>query len=76
LTTPEPAYRAPLKRWQWAELWAFVLVIAVQLWLYHVSVVTAAAWGLLVPALLIHIYIWMRPLLRTQLRDEHRDEQG
>lgn len=59
-----------LKPWQWAELWGLVLVITVQLWLYKVSVVAAATWGLLVPALLAHIFLWMAPLLRE--RDDAR----
>jgi hypothetical protein len=63
---PESAPASPFKTWQWAELSALFLVIAVQLWLYQVSVVAAAVWGLLVPALLIHVYFWMAPLLRQQ----------
>jgi hypothetical protein len=66
VTDPEPAPGSPLKSWQWAELLALFLVIAVQLWLYKVSVVSAAAWGLLVPALVIHVYFWMAPLVRQQ----------
>ena len=62
----------PLARWQWAELWALVVVIVVQLWLYRVSVVVAAAWGVLVPVLLIHMYVWMAPLLRQH----HREPRG
>jgi hypothetical protein len=62
---PEPVQQSsPLKPWQWAELWGLVAVIVVQLWLYRISVVAAATWGLLVPALLIHTYFWMAPLLR------------
>jgi hypothetical protein len=75
LTTPEPSPRSPLKPWQWAELWALALVIAVQLWLYQVSVAAAAAWGLLVPALVIHMYFWMSPLLREQRAHDPLDEQ-
>jgi hypothetical protein len=71
VTEPEPAPGSPLKRWQWAELWALVLVIAVQLWLYGVSVPAAAAWGLLVPALVFHMYLWMAPLVR-----QHRSQGG
>ncbi len=44
----------------------FVGVIVIQLWLYQVSVPAAAAWGLLVPALALHIYFWMAPLIREQ----------
>jgi membrane protein YdbS with pleckstrin-like domain len=66
VTDPEPAPVAPLTSWQRAELCALLLVIAVQLWLYRVSVVAAAAWGLLVPAFLIHVYFWMAPLVRQQ----------
>ena len=64
MTDPEPG--SPLKSWQWAELCAMFFVVAVQLWLYKVSVVAAAAWGLLIPALLIHVYFWMAPLVRQQ----------
>jgi hypothetical protein len=74
LTTPTPVPGSPLKRWQWAELWALVLVIAVQLFLYRVSVAAAAAWGLLVPALLVHIYLWMAPLVREQSRQDRGEE--
>lgn len=70
---PEPVRGSPLKSWQWAELWALVIVIAVQLWLYKVSVLAAAAWGVLVPVLVIHMYFWMAPLLREQ-RNPGRDE--
>ncbi len=73
MTVPEPAPGSPLTSWQWAELWALVGVVAVQLWLYRVSVVAGAALGLLVPALLIHIYSWMTPLLREQRRDQSSD---
>ena len=76
MTDPEPEPVSPLEPWQWAELWALVLVIVVQLWLYHVSVTAAAVWGLLVPALVLHMYFWMTPLLRErrrQDRDETRD---
>ncbi len=66
MTQPEPSPGSPLKPWQWAELWALVLVIAVQLWLYRISVTAAAAWGLLVPALVLHMYFWMAPLVRQQ----------
>ncbi len=68
---PEPV--SPLQRWQWAELWALVLVIAVQLWLYRVSVTAAAAWGLLVPALVLHMYFWMPPLLRERRRQDRHE---
>jgi endonuclease/exonuclease/phosphatase (EEP) superfamily protein YafD len=74
LNNPERTAGLPLKRWQRAELWAFVLVIAVQLWLYRISVPAAAAWGLLVPALLIHIYLWMAPLVREQSRHDRGEE--
>jgi hypothetical protein len=70
LTTPEPVPGSPLKFWQWAELWSLVAVISVQIWLYRVSVIAAAAWGLVVPALVIHTYFWMAPLVR-----EHRHEE-
>jgi hypothetical protein len=66
VTDPEPAPVSPLKSWQWAELCALFLVIALQLWLYKVSVVAAAAWGLLVPTLVIHMYFWMAPLIQQQ----------
>jgi hypothetical protein len=66
VTTPGPASGSPFKPWQWAELWALVLVIVVQLWLYRVSVLAAAAWGVLVPVLVVHMYFWMTPLLREQ----------
>jgi len=66
VTDPGPAPGSPLKSWQRAELCALFFVIAVQLWLYRVSVVAAAAWGLLVPALLIHMSFWMAPLVRQQ----------
>jgi hypothetical protein len=70
VTSPEPPSGSPFQPWQWGELGALVLVIAVQLWLYRVSVPAAAAWGLLVPALVVHVYLWMGPLLREQ-RNEH-----
>ena len=73
MTRPEAAPSSPFKTWQWAELGALFLVIAVQLWLYHVSVVAAAAWGLLVPVLLIHVYFWMAPLVREQRSDGGAD---
>jgi membrane protein YdbS with pleckstrin-like domain len=73
VTNPEPVSGSPLKPWQWAELWALVLVVAVQLWLYTVSVLAAAACGLLVPALLVHMYFWMTPLLRN--RPSHVDDR-
>lgn len=66
VSEPEPAPGSALKPWQRTELGALVLVIAVQLWLYQVSVLAGAAWGVLVPALLIHIYLWMTPLLRER----------
>ena len=66
VSRPEPPPGSALKRWQWAELWALVLVLAVQLWLYRISVPAAAAWGLLVPALVFHMYFWMAPLVREQ----------
>jgi hypothetical protein len=66
VTRPDSAPASPFKSWQWAELSALFLVVAVQLWLYQVSVVAAAAWGLLVPVLLIHVYFWMAPLVRQQ----------
>ena len=75
---PEPARRAlgsPFKPWQWAELWALVGVLVVQLWLYRVSVPAAAAWGLLVPVLVVHIYFWMKPLLREQRSPNGRDQK-
>ncbi|MGA8248556.1 MAG: hypothetical protein WB797_16740 [Nocardioides sp.] len=75
MSTPEPVSGSPFKPWQWAELWSLVVVIAVQLWLYRVSVVAAAAWGLLVPALVIHMYFWMAPLLKQQ-RGQEPGEQG
>lgn len=65
----EPDPGGPFKPWQWAELWALVAVVVVQLWLYRISVVAAASWGLLVPALLIHIFFWMAPLVRAQRPD-------
>jgi hypothetical protein len=74
VTDPEPAPGSPLKSWQSAELCALFLVIAVQLWLYEVSVVAAAALGLLVPALLIHMYFWMAPLVRQQRSQGGSDE--
>jgi membrane protein YdbS with pleckstrin-like domain len=74
LSTPEPAPGSPFKTWQWAEIWVLVAVIAVQLWLYRVSLVAAAAWGLLVPALVVHIYVWMVPLLREQRRQESSEQ--
>jgi hypothetical protein len=73
VTEPVPAPRSPLKSWQWVELWALFLVIAMQLWLYKVSVVAAAAWGLLVPALLIHTAFWMAALVRQQRRQGGSD---
>lgn len=72
---PDPVHSSPFKPWQWAELSALVLVVVVQLWLYKISVVAAAAWGLLVPALLIHVYFWMAPLLREQGRHGQSGEQ-
>lgn len=75
LNNPERMSGIPLKRWQWAELWAFVLVLAVQLWLYRISVPAAAAWGLLVPALVIHMYFWMAPLVREQRRPDPGEER-
>jgi hypothetical protein len=74
VTAPEPASGSPFKPWQWAELWALVIVITVQLWLYRVSVPAAAAWGLLVPALLVHMYFWMSPLLREQRSQDGSNE--
>jgi hypothetical protein len=50
------------------------VVIAVQLWLYRVSVAAAAAWGLLVPVLVIHMYFWMSPLLREQRAHDPGEE--
>jgi membrane protein YdbS with pleckstrin-like domain len=76
VTTPAPASGSPFKPWQWAELWALVLVIVVQLWLYRVSVPAAAAWGLLVPVLVAHMYVWMKPLLREQRRRDGSDEHA
>lgn len=76
MTDPDPAPESPLKPWQWAELWALVLVVAVQLWLYRISVPAAAAWGLLVPALVLHVYIWMAPLVRQQRRQGESDRHG
>ena len=73
MTDPERAPVSPFKSWQWAELCAFFLVIAVQLWLYKVSVAAAAAWGLLVPVLLIHMYFWMAPLARQQRSHDGND---
>lgn len=66
VTDPEPAPVSPLTSGQRAELGALLVVVAVQLWLYRVSVVAAAAWGVLVPALLIHISFWMVPLVRQR----------
>ncbi len=74
MTTPEPVPGSPLKPWQWAELWLLVVVLAVQFWLYRVSVVAAAGWGLLVPVLVIHMYFWMAPLLREQRRQDRGEE--
>lgn len=76
MTTPEPASGSPFKPWQWAELWALVLIIGVQLWLYRVSVPAAAAWGLLVPTLVVHMYFWMKPLLREQRSHDAGDQEG
>ena len=76
MTQPEPAPGSPLKPWQWAELWALVLVLAVQLWLYRISVPAAAAWGLLVPALVFHMYLWMAPLVRQQRSRGGSDRQS
>lgn len=75
MTDPEPAPGSPLKSWQWAELCGLFLVIAGQLWLYRVSVVAAAAWGLLVPALVIHMYFWMAPLVRQQRSQGGSDDR-
>ena len=75
MTDPEPEPVSPFTTWQWAELGALFLVIAVQLWLYQVSVLAAAAWGLLVPALLIHVYWWMAPLVRQQRSQGGSDGQ-
>jgi hypothetical protein len=75
LTSPEPVPGSPLKFWQWAELWSLVAVIGVQIWLYRVSVIAAAAWGLMVPALVIHMYFWMAPLVREQHRHEDPDDR-
>ena len=75
VTTPEPTSGSPFKPWQWAELWALVLIIAVQLWLYRVSVPAAAAWGLLIPALVVHMYFWMTPLLREQRSQNGSDQR-
>jgi hypothetical protein len=75
VTTPGPASGSPFKPWQWAELWALVLVIVVQLWLYRVSMPAAAAWGLLVPVLVVHMSFWMTPLLREQRSLNGRDQQ-
>ena len=74
MTPPGAAPPSPFKTWQWAELSALFLVIAVQLWLYQLSVVAAATWGLLVPVLLIHVYTWMAPLLRLHRGPEGDDE--
>ena len=76
MTQPEPAPESPLKPWQWAELWALVVVLAMQLWLYRISVPAAAAWGLLVPALVFHMYFWMAPLVRQQRSHGGSDRQG
>ena len=75
MTQPEPSPAGPLASWQRAELCALFLVIAVQLWLYKISVVAAAAWGVLVPVLLIHVYSWMAPLVRQQRSQGGRDER-
>ena len=74
MTDPEQVSISPLKPWQWAELTGFLLVIAVQVWLYRVSVVVAAAWGLLVPVLAIHLYTWMAPLVRQRHADGRADD--
>jgi hypothetical protein len=74
VTDPEPG--TPLKPWQWMELWALVLVIVLQLWLYTVSVVAGATWGLLVPALLLHMYFWVVPLLGEQRSQGLSEDQG
>jgi hypothetical protein len=66
VATREPEPGGPFKPWQWVELWGLLFVVVVQLWLYRISVVAGAAWGLLVPALLIHIYSWMAPMVRAQ----------
>jgi hypothetical protein len=73
VTDPEPEPVHPLTSWQRAELCALFVVIAVQLWLYQVSVVAAAAWGVLVPVLLIHMYFWMGALVRQQQRRRGSD---
>ncbi|MFZ2014394.1 MAG: hypothetical protein WAV00_11270 [Nocardioides sp.] len=75
MTDSDPEPVRPLEPWQWAELWALVLVIVVQLWLYHVSVTAAAAWGLLVPALVFHMYFWMTPLVRERRRQDQHETQ-
>jgi hypothetical protein len=75
VTLREPPPASPLKPWQSAELCALLLVTAVQLWLSTVSVVAAAAWGVLVPVLLIHVYFWMAPLLRQQGSRGGREER-
>lgn len=75
MTNPEPVSGSPLKSWQWAELWMLVLVFAVQLWLYKVSVLAGAAWGLLVLALLVHMYFWITPLLRERPSQDGSDRQ-
>ena len=54
----------------------FVGVIVIQLWLYQVSVPAAAAWGLLVPALVLHMYFWMAPLIRERRRQDRDEIQG
>jgi hypothetical protein len=75
VSDPEPEPVNPLTSWQRTELWALVVVIAVQLWLYQVSVVAAAAWGVLVPALVIHMSFWMVPLVRQQRNPGERGER-
>lgn len=60
-----------LERWQWVELWAFSAAIAIQIWLYHVSITAGAAWGFVVLALLGHMVVWARKLFADREGDKH-----
>lgn len=76
MPAPDTTPRSQFEPWQKAELTALALVVVVQVWLYRFSVAAAATWGLLVPALLIHIYTWMAPLVRAQGRHEDDEDPG
>ncbi len=74
VTRPEPAPASPLKTWQWAELCALFLVIAVQLWLYQSLGGRLRPRGACSsPCSCIHVYFWMAPLVRQQRSQDGSD---